>query len=153
MNITVEKQPNCLARIEVEVPAEAVSGERKQIVQAFSREAKIPGFRPGKIPTKVIEKRFATQISEELESRLVSQGYEEAIKKEELQVLDARKPEKTDFPPDGGFSFTSNLVLAPEFEVPDYKSLTIKVPERSVGDEDIDRELEQVRARFADFTD
>ncbi|MDA0766128.1 MAG: trigger factor [Verrucomicrobia bacterium] len=153
MNITVEKQPNCLARIQVEVPAEAVSGERRQIVQAFSKQAKIPGFRPGKIPVKVIEKRFATQITEELESRLVSQAYDEAIKKEELRVLDARKPEKTDYLPDGGFSFTSSLILAPEFELPDYKSLTIEIPDREITGKDIDREIEQVRARFAEFND
>lgn len=153
MNITVEKQPNCLAVLEVEVPAEAVSGERRQIIQAFSRQAKIPGFRPGKIPIKVIEKRFATQITEELESRLVSQAYEEAIKKEELRVLDARKPDRTDYLPDGGFSFTSSLVLAPEFELPDYKGLTIEVPDRSVTEEDIDKEIEQVRGRFAEFND
>lgn len=153
MNITVEKQSNCLAKIQVEVPAEAVSGERQQIVQAFSKQAKIPGFRPGKIPSKVIEKRFAAEISQELESRLVSQGYDEAIKKEDLRVLDAKDPDKTDYLPDGGFSFTSSVVLAPEFELPDYKDITIEVPDREIGEEDIDRELEQVRTRFADFND
>ena len=69
MNITVEKQPNCVARLRVEVPAEVVTGERKQIVHAFSRQAKIPGYRPGKVPQSVIEKRFASQITEELETR------------------------------------------------------------------------------------
>ena len=153
MNITVEKQPNCLARIQVEVPADAVTGERQKIVQSFSKQAKIPGFRPGKIPTKVIEKRYAAEIKEELEARLVKQGYDEAIRKEELRVLDAKEPEKTDHLPDGGFNFTSSLVLAPEFELPDYKSITIEIPDRAIGDEDVDRELEQVRTRFADFSD
>lgn len=153
MNITVEKQAHCLARIQVEVPAEDVSGERKQIVQAFSRQAKLKGFRPGKIPTKVIEKRYATEITEELEARLVKKAYDEAIKQEELRVLNAKRPDETSYLDDGGFRFASDLVLAPEFELPDYQSLTLEVPDRVIGEEDIEQELEQVRNRFAEFNE
>ena len=153
MNITVEKQPNCVARIRVEVPADAVTKERRQIVQAFSQQARIPGFRPGKVPTKVIEKRFATEIASELESRLVSQAYDEAVKQEELRILDAKSPDEQSHLPDGTFQFSSNLVLAPDFELPAYKELTLEIPEREVGEEDINRELEQLQNRMSDFNE
>ncbi len=58
MNITVDKQPECTAVLSAEVPAERVSKERKGIVKAYSAQAKIPGFRPGKTPMSVIEKRL-----------------------------------------------------------------------------------------------
>lgn len=153
MNITVEKQPNCVARIRVEVPADVVTGERKQILQAFSRQAKIPGYRPGKVPMSIIEKRFGTQIAEELETRLLGQAFEEAIKEKDLRVLEAKRPEETTHSPDGSFSFTSELILAPNFELPDYANLVIEIPDREVEDADVDREIEQLQNRFADFND
>lgn len=153
MNITVEKQANCSARLRVEVPSEAVSSERNDIIKSFSRQARLPGFRPGKAPKAMIEKRYAKEISEELDSRLVRQGYQEAIKKEALKVLNAPAPDETTHNPDGTFTFATNLVLAPDFELPDYKGLTIKLPDRKIEDEDIDMELEQLRSRFADVSD
>ena len=151
MNITVEKQPNCTARLQVKVPADTVSGERQSIVQAFSRQAKIPGFRPGKIPRKVIEKRFAEQIAEELESRLMNKAFEEAIKQEDLRVLDVKTPDEKTVHPDGTFTLASTLVLAPEFELPDYKSITLEMPDRQIEEADIDKELEELRNRFSEF--
>ena len=153
MNITVEKQPNCHARLSVEVPSETVSSERKNIIKSFSQQARLPGFRPGKAPKAMIEKRYAKEIGEELESRLVRQGFQEAIKKESLKVLDAPSPDETVHNPDGTFTFSTNLTLAPDFELPDYKSIVLEIPDRKVEDEDIDMELEQLRARFADVKD
>ena len=74
MNIVVEKQPKCLASLRVEIPADKVSGERARIVAGYSRQAKIPGFRPGKAPAKVIEKKYEKEISEELRDRLMQEG-------------------------------------------------------------------------------
>ncbi len=75
------------------------------------------------------------------------------MKDEELRVLDAKRPEEATHSPDGSFSFTSELILAPQFDLPDYKSLVIQVPDRSVEDADVDKELEQLQNRFADFND
>ena len=71
MNINVERHPQCTATLRVEIPADKVNGERNKIIQGFAGQAKIRGFRPGKAPRELIEKRFATEIAEELESRLV----------------------------------------------------------------------------------
>ena len=71
MNISVQKQPQCQATLEVEIPTDVVSAERKQLVQSFVKQANIPGFRPGKAPLKVIEKRFGSSIKEELDGRLM----------------------------------------------------------------------------------
>ena len=79
MNITLEKQENCQALLRVEVPSETVSSERSDIVKAFSKQARLPGFRPGKAPRAVIEKRYAREIGEELQSRLIRQGFQEAV--------------------------------------------------------------------------
>ena len=151
MNITLEKQENCQALLRVEVPSETVSSERSDIVKAFSKQARLPGFRPGKAPRAVIEKRYAREIGEELQSRLIRQGVQEAVEKESLKVLNAPEPDDSTHHSDGSFTFSSNLVLAPDFELPDYKSITIEVPDRQVEDSDLDIELEKLRERFAEF--
>jgi trigger factor len=153
MNITLERQSNCAANLKVEIPADKVSAQRKKIVQTFSSQARIPGFRPGKVPRTVIEKRFGEQITAELESRLIQEALREAAEKEDLRIIDAKPPEDTTLHPDGALTFSSNLTIAPEFELPEYKGIALQLPDRQVGEEDLEAELQNVRNRFADYSD
>jgi trigger factor len=153
MNVTVEKLPECKASMRVEVPADVIAGERAKIVQTYAKQAKLPGFRPGKVPTAVIEKRFATQIASEVEGRVIDTAIKEGVKKEELKVLEVAAVEQKSHNPDGTFSFTAELVLSPEFELPEYKNIPVKVPPSEVTDAQLDVALTQLRERFADFAD
>lgn len=154
MNITVDKQPECTATLRAEIPADKVSSERKSIVKAFTAQAKIPGFRPGKTPVSVIEKRFANDIKAELESRLISSACGEAMKQdEELKVLSFKNPESADFADNGSFSFTMPMILAPTFELPEYKEIEVKVPPAEATDEEIQHEIDGVLERYADYSD
>ena len=83
MNISVQKQPQCQATLEVEIPADVVSTERKQLLQTYVSQASIPGFRPGKAPLKIIEKRFGSSITEELDGRLMDKAFQAALKEDE----------------------------------------------------------------------
>jgi len=154
MNITVEQQPECTATLRAEIPADLVSKERKDIVKAFGAQAKIPGFRPGKIPTKIIEKRFGNDIKQELESRLINNACTEALKQnEDLKVLHFKTPESIDFTDDGSLTFTMPLILAPTFELPEYKGIEVKLPSADATDEEVQRELDGVLERYADYKD
>jgi trigger factor len=130
-----------------------VAEERGQIVRFYATRAKVPGFRPGKAPQAVIEKRFQREIAEELESRLVREALDEALRRDQLRVLDVRGPQSPAFHPDGAFSFVSNLILAPDFTLPDYKEIPVKVPKLEVSDEALERNLAIIRERNADFVD
>jgi len=155
MNITVDKQqPECTATLRAEIPAERVQKERKNILKAYSSQAKIPGFRPGKTPLSVIEKRFATGIKEELESRLISEACTEAMKQdEELKVLSFKTPESITYADDGSFSFALPMILAPTFELPEYTGIEVKLPSPDATDEEIQHELDGVLERYADYKD
>lgn len=153
MNIVVEREPKCLATLRVEVPADKVAAERGQIINYYANRARIPGFRPGKAPRAVIEKRFQREIAEELESRLVREAIDEALKRDQLRVLDIRGPQSPSYHADGAFSFTSRLVLAPDFALPDYKGIAVKVPKTEISDVMLDRNLTMIRERHADFAD
>lgn len=151
MNIVVEKQPKCVAILRVEVPAEKVTSERNKILHTYSSKSRLPGFRPGKAPQAVIEKRFGKDIAEELQSTLINEAYDEALKQESLRVLDFGVPEAVTHHPDGTFSFQATLMLAPDVQVPEYKGLPVVVPPAAVPDEDFAAQLESLRERFADF--
>jgi trigger factor len=153
MNIVVEKQPKCTATLRVEIPSETVSGKREQIVRGYASQARLPGFRPGKAPRAVVEKRFAREITEELNGALVNEAYDEALKKEQLKVLDFGIPENLTTNADGSVSFESKLTLAPDVTLPDYKGIKVTVPPTAVPDEEVDTQLQALRERFADFKD
>jgi len=152
MNITVDKQ-SCTATVKVEVPSEKVASERKEILAAFAKHSKIPGFRPGKAPLSLIAKRNEKQIAEELFGRLISEGCEAAIKQEDLKVLSVNVDKEPVINDADEVSFEATIILAPEFEVPEYKGLEIEAPSTEVTDEDVDAALEDLQARFAEFED
>jgi len=153
MNIVVDKQPKCVATLKVEIPAEKVKGQRDSIVSGYARKARVPGFRPGKAPLNVIEKRFEKQISEELNENLFHLAIDEAIKKESLKVLDFGAPQDLITTPDGGMAFTSTLTIAPEVTLPQYKGIKVTVPSDEVPDADLEEQLKSLQERFADFND
>ena len=153
MNIVVEKQPKCVATLRVEIPAEKVQGQRNQIVTKYLSKARVPGFRPGKAPRAIIEKRFDKEISEELNDQLFNEAFDEALKQEELKVLDFGVPENLTTLPDGGLSFVSKLTLAPDVQLPEYKGVTVTVPPLDVPDEEIQAQLTGLQERFAEFKD
>jgi trigger factor len=151
MNIVVEKQPKCVATLRVEIPADKVQGQREQIVRGYASKARIPGFRPGKAPRAVVEKRFEKDIKEELHGQLVNEAFDEALKQENLKVLDFGSPNDITSQPDGGISFATKLLLAPEFQLPEYKGLSVTVPPLEVPEEDLQAQLKSLQERFADF--
>jgi trigger factor len=153
MNITLEKQSDCKVGAHIEVPADVVNSERAKIVAAFSTQAKIPGYRPGKIPSKIIETRFAKGIEEELRERLVRTGCNEAVEKEGQDVLGIGKVGEATFNPDQTFTFTAELITAPEFTLPEYKNIPVKLPSAAVTEQEIDATMENLRERYAEFAE
>lgn len=153
MNIVVEKQPKCVATLRVEIPGDRVEQERAKVAREYAGKVRVPGFRPGKAPKAVIEKRFGKQIHEQVYEALVKEAYDEALEKESLKVLDFGFPEDLKTNDDGSVSFVSKLTLAPEVKLPDYKGVSVTVPPTEVPEEDFTAQLEAMRERFADFKD
>ncbi len=153
MNIAVEKQPKCIAILNVEVPSADVAAKRASITSTYASQAKLPGYRPGKAPKAVIEKRFGKQISEELTESLFGAACDKALETENLKVLDFGFPDNINERPDGSMAFETRLILAPEFTLPNYKGIEIKAPSTEVTDEEINTQLESIRERLAEFED
>ncbi len=152
MNAVVETLPNCLATLRVEVGPDRVSQTRETLVHEFLKDARIPGFRPGKAPRAVVEKRFQKQISEDLESRILNTGLQDAIREKGLRVLHVQNVEDVRLE-DNTFSFSATVVTVPSFDLPDYKGIAVSVPAEVVADADVEEALNSLRERQADFVD
>jgi trigger factor len=119
MKVEVEKQPESVSTLRIELPAEEVAREWDTIANSFARFAKIPGYRPGKAPRAVVEKRFRKEIQDEVKNKLVSKGYHEAIEKEQLRVVSLTNLEDVQFGDDKSLRFRATVVYAPEIQLPD----------------------------------
>ncbi len=153
MKIEVEKQPGSVSSLQIELPPEEVSKEWDAIANSFARFAKIPGYRPGKAPRSVIEKRFRKEIQDELTKKLVSKSYHEAIEQEQLRVASLANIEDVQLGDDKSMRFRATVVTAPEFELPEYKNIPVELPETEVSEAEIDAALERLRDQSADFVD
>ena len=153
MNVQVENLPNCITTLRVEVPAEKVSQAWESIAADYARYARIPGYRAGKAPRGIVEKKFQKQIREELEKKLLSESCREAISEKKLRVISMADVEGVEIADDKTMRFTATLVTAPEFELPDYKAIPVSVSPAEVSAADIDESIENLRNQAADFTD
>ena len=151
MIINLEKLPDCKALLRIEFPAQDTEAERKQIIKTFSKQAKIPGFRPGKTPTNVIQNRFKSEIESEFEDRVVRKAIQKTNDENELDIISIKEIRDQSHNNDGTFSATIELVIAPEFELSEYKGIEVTVPKIDVSNEELEESLGQIRERFADY--
>jgi trigger factor len=153
MKVEVEKQADSTSTLRIELPPEEVSKEWDAIANSFARFAKIHGYRPGKAPRKVIEAKFKKEIQDELQKKLVSKSYHEAIEQKKLRVVSLTNLEDVTLGEDKSLRFRATVVTAPEFDLPDYKNIPVELPPTDVKKEDVDLALERLRDQSADFVD
>jgi trigger factor len=153
MKVNVEKQPDATSTLFIELPPEEVSKEWDEIAGSFARFAKIPGYRPGKAPRKVIEAKFKKEIQDELTKKLVSKSYREAIDQEKLRVVSLTNLEDVEFREDRSIKFRATVITAPEFDLPEYKDIPVDLPNAEVTPAEIDTAMERLREQAADFGD
>ncbi len=153
MKVEVENQPNCVATLKIELPPEQVSKEWDTIAKSFASQARIPGYRPGKAPRRVIEAKFRKDIQDELTKKLVSKSYHEAIAEKQLRVVSLTNLEDVEFGEDRSMRFRATVVTAPEFELPDYKGIPLQLPGTDVTEAEVDAAVERLREQSADFVD
>lgn len=153
MKVEVENQPQGLATLRIELPPEEVRKEWDSIASNYSRYARIPGYRAGKAPREVIEKKFRKEIQDELTKALVSKSYHEAVAEKKLRVVSLNDLGDVEFGDDRSMRFRATVVTAPEFELPEYKSIPVQLPEATVTEAEIEAALERLRDQSADFTD
>ena len=151
MAVTIENTAPCRKKLRVEVNAERVAGMRAEILQEFRKVAALPGFRPGKAPEPMVEKRYAEEIDDELRKRLIPESYREALVEQKLKVVGYPQVESVEYERGRPLVYTAAVDTAPEFALPDYRGISLKKKAVVVKDEDIAKTLESLREQQADF--
>jgi trigger factor len=153
MKVEVEKQPDSVSTLQIELPPEQVAKEWNAIADSFARHAKIPGYRPGKAPRRVIEAKFKKEIQEELTKKLVSKSYRDAVAEKQLRVVSLTNLEDVKIGDDKTMRFRATVITAPEFDLPDYKNITVQLPPLEVTEEEVNTAMERLRDQSADFVE
>jgi trigger factor len=153
MKVDIENQPPGMATLRIELAPETVSKEWDAIAANYSKYARIPGYRPGKAPRQVIEKKFRKEIQDELTKALVSKSYHEAIEEKKLRVVSLTDLGDVEFGEDRSMRFRATVVTAPEFELPQYKQIPVELPPMAVSEAEVDAAVERLREQTADFVD
>jgi trigger factor len=149
MQVTVESTGTLERRMRVELPAERIEQEVASRLKSVGRTAKLRGFRPGKVPPKVVKQRYGKQIREEVLSELMQKSYTDAVMQENLNPAGGPQIETEDNKEDNSFAYVATFEIMPQIELKDLDKIKVEVPEVTIGDEDMDEMILRLRRQKA----
>ncbi|TDD46795.1 trigger factor [Nonomuraea terrae] len=153
MKTAVEELSPTRVKLTVEVPFEELRPSMDAAYKKVAQQVRVPGFRPGKVPARIIEQRFGRAVVlEETLNDAVPKLYGQAV--DEVDVFPVSQPDIEVTKIDDGeqIEFTAEVDIRPNFELPDYQGLEVTVDSAEVSDEDVDAQLDALRQRFATLT-
>jgi trigger factor len=146
MNIEVQSENAFARKVNVTIAAERVRQELDQAFRQVGRRARLPGFRAGKVPRRVLEARFGASVRDDVASSLIQEAYRTAMADHKLEpVSQPSVVEQGDLQPGTAFSFTIAMDVRPEVTAAKYTGLDVYWPQWEVSDKDVDEALEQRR--------
>ncbi|MGH7162102.1 MAG: trigger factor, partial [Planctomycetota bacterium] len=151
IQFTVEPAGPCRKRVKVTIPHGRVAEEFDKSYKQWIKSVPIPGFRPGKAPRKLVEKRYGEQVTEEVKRALLDAAYEEALVKNNLSPISEPEvdAEKIDLSPEKELGFDFTVTVKPEFELPDLKGIGVDAPSAEPTEAEIDASILALRKRKA----
>jgi len=145
MDVSVENPGGLARRLKVEIPADRVSEAVDAKVKRVGQHAKIPGFRPGKAPLKVLYQRYGAQARQEAAGELVQSAYPEAIEQVELKPAGQPQIELEEFEADQPLAFTASFEVYPEIALTGLDDIKVEKPVTEVTDADVDNTIERIQ--------
>ncbi|WP_274558414.1 trigger factor [Streptomyces spiramyceticus] len=150
MKSAVETLNPTRVRLSIEVPFEELKDSLDAAYKKINQQVTVKGFRKGKIPNRVIDQRFGRgAVLEEAVNDALPKFYTEAVSEGELNVLGQPDVDITELKDGELLSFTAEVDIRPTIEIPDYSGIEVEVDAVEVTDEDVDKAVEELRARFA----
>jgi trigger factor len=145
MQVSVENTSNLERKLTISVPAERLESKVSERLRDLSRNVRLKGFRPGKVPARVIEQRFGAQVRKEVVGDLIRDSFGEAVRERNLRPAVAPAIETTGLPEDGEFRYVATFEVMPEIGAIDVSKLKVKRPTAEVADSDVDGMIETLR--------
>jgi len=147
--LSVAVAEDCKRTVEVEIPAGEVDREYGRIARDFQKQARIPGFRPGRAPLSLVRKRFDDKIREEVLSALLPAHLRSAFERENLEPISRPTVDDLHFEVGEPIRFKATFEVLPTIELGDYRSIKVEPAEVSVTDEDVEKALGEIRDQRA----
>ena len=150
MKSTVEHLSPTRVRINVEVPFDELKPDFDRAYKKIAEQVRIPGFRPGKAPARILEARIGRgPVLDEVVNNAIPTKYQEAVvSSEDVTPIGRPEIEVTEIADGERLAFTAEVDVRPEIELPDLAGLTVEVDETEVSEDDVTEQLDQLRARF-----
>ena len=152
MKTESKKLDKCQVELTVTLDAEEMKAIVKDVERAFVREARLPGFRPGKVPVELIRKEFAQGLKQETERAMFQKNMSKAIEAEKLDQVAVVDLKDVKNGAEGG-AFTAVVEVKPTFKLPTYKGLKIEKKDATVTDEQVNDQVARLRAAYAKYED
>ena len=145
--VTIEEAGPCRKKVIIEIPAEKIKKVTDEQYETLRKEAMVPGFRKGRAPRRLLERRFGKETLEQVKLKLVADASEAVVKDSKLQTIGEPDidVEKIELPAEGRLTFDFEVEVRPEFELPELEGIPVTRTKLEVTDEQIDREVEQMR--------
>jgi trigger factor len=151
MQVSLETSEGLERTLTVQLPSATVDAEVAKRLQDLSRQVRIDGFRPGKVPLKVVRQRYGLKVRQEVVGDLVQSSYAEAITREALTPAGVPDIELQGGFEQGDLAYRARLEVMPVFEVLGLEALTLERPRAGVEDADVDRVLDDLRRQQVSY--
>lgn len=140
LTVNVETVGPCRKHVRVTVPRSGIDAVQERAVDELMDKAEVPGFRVGHVPQKLIEKRFKNEIGEQVKQKVLMYSLEQLADEQDLDPINEPNIdlESIDIPDEGDFEYEFDVEVRPEFDLPEYKGLSIERPVREVTQEDVE---------------
>lgn len=149
MQVTVNEVGGLTKKLKIVLPKEEVSKELDAGFRKIKNDARIKGFRRGKVPRHILEQTYGQQVRAEVAEKLVQTTYFDAVEKEKLDVVAHPEIKAPVFEEDGSFSYEAEVDTRPQFELQAFKGMEIEKEKITVTDAEIDTEIEGLRREVA----
>ncbi len=152
MDATVETVSNLERKMSVSVPMTEINKEVVSRLGRMTKTVKVAGFRPGKVPMKIVEKQYGAQVRNEVMSDAIGKNLGDALQEKDLRIAGLPKIDvETRGESDETFAFVATFEVYPEVQVKDIKGLELEKPTVTIGDAEVDSTLDIMRKQRASF--
>ncbi|MGH8503830.1 MAG: trigger factor [Gammaproteobacteria bacterium] len=145
MQVSLETTSRLGRKMTVEVPPERIDPEVEKRLKTMTQRVKVAGFRPGKVPLRIVKQRFGDQILREVTEEVLRASFQEAVVQKELRPAGGPRIEPSELGEGRGLKYTAEFEVYPEFELAAVEDMEIKRPEVEITDKDIDEMMQTVR--------
>jgi trigger factor len=146
--ITIEDSGPATKKVHVEIPGDRIAEKLAEQFKLLRKQAAVPGFRAGHAPQKLVEKRFADDVREQVRRNLIGESYRQALEKHSLTVIGEPEFEEADkikLPESGDLKYSFSVEVQPDLELPKFDELKVKKPKVEVTEGHIDQAMTNLR--------